>query len=55
VEQCLEVDRRMDGSRLAGEYVRRNGMEVGDGDEPPPAASRENPLDGRGTLDVAAG
>jgi len=45
-EQGLEVDGRADGSRLAGECARRNGMGAGDGDEPPPAADRENPLDG---------
>jgi len=45
-EQRLEVDGRADGSRLAGECARRNGMEAGDGDESPPAADREKPLDG---------
>jgi len=46
VEQSPEVDGRTDGSRLAGECVRPNGMGAVDGDEPSPAANRENPLDG---------
>jgi len=32
-EEGLEVERRAGGSRLAGERVRRNGMEAGCGDE----------------------
>jgi len=54
-EECLEVDGRAHGSRLAGECASRNGMEASDGDESSHAADRENPLDGARTLDVAAG
>jgi len=55
MEQRPEVDGRAGGNRLAGEFARLNGMGEGDGDESPPAVNREKPLDGRRTLDVAAG
>jgi len=55
VDESLEVEACVSGSRLAGERARDNGMEARPGDESGTAADREKPLDGEETLDVVAG